>query len=311
MDNVGGVSCHAAAALRCLFSVECVAGALQGTPASEGMPETLARLQRLLEAHDETGKESSRAGATKEFRRVLRRLSIRGASDAAALRPLRQQEDAHETLGTLLEMSGLEKLFEGSEVSGIRCNACGAARQVPDSFTFLTAVDPGELSGDVCSGLSEAFREETVEGYDCGRCGAARGSCSVTRSIRDLPKALVVRCIWPGEPASTGAPMSMDISACCQPARRGWGIVGGRFRGPRAVRYLLRSALMHVGTASSGHYTALTLWRRGKLRPVLHDDGESREAPDGTVISDEAGRPERIAVPGCRLHTALYESVQF
>ena len=309
MDNVGGVSCHAAAALRCLFSLECVCCALERAPASEGgrgMPETLARLHGLLKAHDETGESAPRAGATKEFRRVLRRLVGGESGDRPAPRRPRQQEDAHETMCTLLEMSGLDKLFEGAEISGIRCIACGVTKHVSAVFSFLTAVDPGERSGDVCSGLSESFREETIEGYECGRCGSTEGSCAKSRAISDLPKVLAVRCVWPGEPESTGAAMSIDISACCSPPRRGWGIVRGLVGGSRG-RYLLRSALLHVGSAESGHYTSMTLWSGGSLRPVLHDDGESKEAPDGTVVTDSSGRPEAIRVPGARLHTAIYE----
>ena len=289
MDNVGGHSCHAAAAVRCLLSLGCVRRDV--AQASAGAPPARRALARvLLGAGDGLGPGASPADARAGFAELLRLLGAGGPADA------------HETLAAVCGAAGLDRRFEGEALARTACGACGNATTAREPFSFL--VSAGAAGGDLSRGLGDAFRDETVAGYDCDACGARGGACRVSRRVSAFPEALAVRCMWAGAPGSTSAPLAVDLSGCAAfPAAD-----------PAAAApatSLLRSAVLHSGSAGSGHYRAVCVgpWGGpGGPAATLHDDGDSRPAPPGTVEADGLGRPRALRVPGAQLHTAVYEA---
>lgn len=279
MDNVGGSSCHAAAAIRCLASLRCARADIDRRGRLAASPAARALSAAIRGAGDGTGEPPDRAAAAAGFRDVLRLLGARG------------QQDAHETLASLSSAAGIDRRFAGALVARTACEACGRASAAPEPFSFLVSAGGG--TGDLSDGLRALFSAETVRGYACDGCRAAPGACRVSRTVAAFPDALAVRCLWSGRPERTSAPLALDLSGCAEAPSA-------------APAYLLRSALLHSGTPSSGHYRALVVGRGDA--PLIHDDGYSAPAPPGTLATDRQGRPRAVVLPGGQLHTALYEA---
>lgn len=328
MDNIGS-SCHIASALRCLLSLRCVASRLgppRGRKGTPGEARWTAALSGLLDgltrqesAPEERERASGRADAVRYFRAVSSELGTH-----------RTMEDAHETLGAILELSGLEDLFRGSVVSRVICDLCGSSTRSEEPFTFLASSDSGG-TGDALPGICRALGDETVAAYRCDSCRSGGGSCTVSRRIGDFPAALAVRCAWPERVAATSAPLAVDLSRCAArsgsgdggwdcPGSGAWDVAGGPERaggralfdtlrgalfdsrsGDRRCVYRMRSALVY----QAGHYRAIGLSGDGAAA-VVHDDGKSF----GATSLYLGGAGEALSVPSRagHLHTAVYES---
>jgi hypothetical protein len=335
MDNIGS-SCHIASALRCLLSVRCVASRLRrlgarpdrcaadeawrttGTGPTEkqresapaawwtgvlsGLLDALSREERDREGPD---RESARADAARCFRAI-----------ASGLGTDRTLEDAHETMGAILERSGLEDLFTGSAVTEVRCEHCGAATRSEEPFTFLTSSDAGG-TGDALPGICKALGDDAVAGYSCGACRAPRGSCTVSRRIGDFPAALALRCSWPSPRDSSSAPLALDLSLCAAKrgavsggsgGSKGSGGSGGSKGSPARVVYRMRSALVY----QAAHYRAVAVSGDGTLA-VVHDDGRSLVATPRYLAPGPSGACETLTVNrrSGQLHTAVYEKAVY
>ena len=314
MDNIGS-SCHIASALRCILSVRCVASRLRRFAAGEhsasapacsppaawwkgvlsALLDALAREERAQEGPE---RESARADAASCFRAI-----------ASGLGTDRTLEDAHETMGAILERSGLEDLFTGSAVTVVRCDNCGAATRSEEPFAFLTSSDAGG-TGDALPGICKALGDDAVAGYSCGACRSPRGSCTVSRRIGDFPEALAVRCSWPSPSPrdSSSAPLALDLSLCA--AKRGTASGGpGGPGGPASrVVYRMRSALVY----QAAHYRAVAVSGDG-TSAVVHDDGRSRVATPRYLAPGPSGACESLTVNrrSGQLHTAVYEKAVY
>ena len=344
-----GHSCHLASALRCLFSLRrfsqimskpCSYSAADGSRTPDGPTGRWMLLLSTLWRAMRTDGPSAAGDVMLLFKAIAGDLleypnqapPSRGER-AARMPTIVREEDAHETMGTILEAAGLDKLVEGASSAKLVCERCGAVKRVKDRFTFLTSVSgrsssgllvpgpAGGAHGDLSDGVGASLGRETVRGYDCDACSslvAPPASCSVRRRVTRFPDVLVVRCVWTEELGSTAAPMFLDVS----------GLAGGKSEaasGPAGGnsgrgRYVLRSALIHTGTPETGHYKAVDVARtettspRGglhetRVRVTIHDDDKSIPAPPDWIARDSLERPVAVRAPGTQLHSAIYESL--
>lgn len=356
-----GQSCHLASALRCLFSLRrfsqivskpCSYSVADGLRPSGRWMLLLSTLWRAMR----TNGPSAAGDVMLLFKAIAGDLvehpsmAPRSRGERAARMPtIARQEDAHETMGVLLEAAGLVKLVEGASATKIVCDRCGAVKRLKDRFTFLTSVagrsasgTAGSSFGDLTDGVGASLGRETVRGYDCDTCSgllAPPASCSVKRRVTRFPDVLVVRCVWTEALSATVAPMFLDVSSLGRQgssASSGSSVSAGSSASAGSSgsvgsagcvssaggpgRYVLRSALIHTGTPEAGHYKAVEVARsettspRGglhetRIRVTIHDDDNSSPAPPDWIARDSLERPVAVRVPGTQLHSAIYESL--
>jgi len=217
----------------------------------------------------------------------------RAVASTAALRralgwgPVNRQHDLHDVwlrffdkledeFKTVGQTEMLQSIFNGTQHNYVTCSGCGHTSEIDDGFSSLELEVSHEAEGsNVQAALRALLHPEELKGdarYHCDRCACKRDA---TRGIKlqKMPQVLTLHLKRYRMGGRTRKPRIVKL---CSPLTFDTELDVGDLMPEHAqghnFSYRLHAALVHKGTATSGHYYGLIQHAESGRWQIFNDE---------------------------------------